>query len=290
MQQYHSMIIEDLIGFEENIDSFLSFHERNNNQMNDRDDDLIGADAPDQFHKDRYQKYHCYSDKNGIMESIGTKKPVALVYYKCTKELYCFIGKRRKKKLLQKMTLSNVEYNVKATMVFDLQCDNDPVSMEDVNVDLCQYISCMALPLTYCFGVEEGQSMRYVMRKKFYVVSEFHMKLSQNMSFIYSSLMGNERNQTDVPSHQRLFEGVSSLNVEEQRQCVSREWCVALIGSAVQPLQGTNRGEVVSFSYRGGHVTAHHATWKVKYYNNQRRNAVRVQMYSYWELKEILMQ
>ena len=53
-QQYHSMIIEDLIGFEENIDSFLSFHERNNNQMNDCDDDLIGANAPDQFHKDRY--------------------------------------------------------------------------------------------------------------------------------------------------------------------------------------------------------------------------------------------
>ena len=62
-----------------------------------------------------------------------------------------------------------------------------------------------------------------------------------------------------------------------------------IINSPVRPIPNTSRGMVVSFSYRGGHVTAFHACWKVKYYTNGRRNAVRVVDYSYWELKDILL-
>ena len=200
-KQYHAMWIDDLIDFEDNIDKFTAFDERQNHS-NDESNTTLGDN---EFDKDRYRKYHCYDGKETIMECIDSKKPLALVYYKPSKELFCFVGKRRRQKLIQRLLLSNVDHDVKATMVFDLDCDQEPFPLEDQSTHLHEYISCMALPLSYCFGVEEGEELRYIMKKKYYVVSEFHKELGRNNVFGYSSLMRIERNTTEVPNHQNLL-------------------------------------------------------------------------------------
>ena len=284
-KQYHAMWIDKLMDFEQNIDNFRAF----NDAENDRDDVDNIVEQSDDFDKDRYRKYHCYNNKEAIATSIELLKPLALVYYKPSKDLFCFIGKRRRNKVLQKMSLSNIENDVKATMVFDLLCDEEPVPLNNVSNDLHQYISCIALPLTFCFGVEDAESPRYIMRKKYYVISEFHRELSRNKCFVYPSIMKNERNRTDVPNHHHLLLGIQRLTDEERQLCASRDWCTTFVNSPVRPIENTIRGTVTSFSYRGGHVTPHHATWKVKYYNNTRRTAVRTMEYCFWDLKEILL-
>ena len=79
------------------------------------------------------------------------------------------------------------------------------------------------------------------------------------------------------------------MNNTDRENCRSRDWCKGLIGSGVSPIENTDSGKVLSFSYRGGHVTEHHASWKVKYYLGQRRNAVATKEYSYWQLKDIIV-
>ena len=286
VSQYQTSAITELITFEENIDNFLSFDEGTRENVTN---EATNVDSDVEFDRNRYRKYYCYKDSNRITSDLMEHNPISVAWYIVERKLFAIVGRRTKKKYLQELEMDSIEYDVKATMVFNLQVTGDVVEIESKSVVSDDYLSCLAIPLTYCLIDEEDNVPVYNVKEKYYIVNKNHEELSRNETFTFSSIM--KRNNTGTyqgRDHRDVFQTVATLTDEEKRNCKSREWCLSFVGKPVNPIINSDRGIVTHFSYQGGHVTEYHAKWKVKFYIGERRRAVATKEYVYTELKRII--
>ena len=288
-KQYQNLMINDLVRMKVEEESYTSLMDYElldavGDETNDLNSEYEDPDAVLEEHPNRFRQFHCYKGIDDVRDKVANNKSLAVVYYTPMKEMYLFVGWKRKKKQMLKVELSEWS-SVSHTHVCDCIVHEHSYQLEDVSNKAVDYISCILLPIHYI--VEDNDRDRRL--RKYCVVNESHKELKDDMIFHTPQLFLKEKVVIDRDRNGNAVEEQSLRNAVEI--CNDRDKCNEFIGRRVIPLAEYPFGKVTGFSYRRSLVSVESSIWEVKYYIDDSGESYarrRVEM-NYFEMMNNLM-
>ena len=261
---YKAQSLEDMIRFEDNEESYISYVQSETNNTSEED---VVEDDP-LFNTERYRRFHAYKVIEDIETKLDEKKPVAVVnYVRGTRDNQFFImlGRNKKKKEVVKVVFHDMRMQFN-TKTFDAYLDGEPFDISDLSECASDFLSCLLVPMydkntTNVNGVEEVELLR-----QYYLISEDHKEFGRGLRFVFPNM--NKPQDTGDPNADTNM-NETELTPEDITFCQDRTKCMSLIDLEVNEVEGCEFGKVKKFRYKNSIAIAVNALWTISYYETR---------------------